>query len=482
MQNQRYFLERRTKGPVPFPAPVLLTAMNAVCLAVVLLFGRPIFDALDWQMLSIVVLVSVIFAGWTLARMFAEGVWSLSFLLYLVTALFHAGLYVGPAFYGVSTETGGGVWTDWINASNMRVVGVPILIAFFSFSAFAGLGSCLSSVSSSTFQTRAPLPSSLALSEYRAVSNIGSLLVVAGVGSWSLICFVALGPLFLTSTYEHFLDSTRTFPMGVVYLVITIGAVLLAQDPFRPLGKLALIFLLAFLFAGFVIGLRGETLMPVVGGLAVYARLNRMPSTLTFVGASILILLAIAAVAQVRGVGLGGLQGARVSVGPLDGVEEMGYSVRPLVASIDWHENAGEDYMLGSTYWAPLERGLSTLVGAPVLPAENDYRLMNVEIAQRVGQIGGSIIAEAHHNFGNYGIVAVLGLTGLISGRVSGGKTSALQLGLMGIFAVMILMHIRNSFAPLPLWGSFGIVCLIAAITLGRAKHLTSSRSLDHIA
>lgn len=455
-----------------FGAPSILALTNVFLLLLTLLFGQQILAMLDWRAFAIVVLLSTVFAGWCIYRAFETGVWSLSFLLYLVIALFHVGLYIGPAFTGTSTEPPRGIWTAWINEPNMRVVSIPLLIAFFSYAALTGIAAWVYSGKVSE-KARCEATSD-DLSEFawqrRSLADIGSVLLIIGVGAWFFLSISAAGISMFTTTYEEFLAATLYLPMGALYLVIAIGAVFVSQDPFRFWGKVSLTFFAAFLLAGFVIGLRGETLMPLVGGLAVYARRNRMPSPKTFALASVIVLLAIAAVAQVRSVGLSSLSESQVTIGPLDGLAEMGYSVRPLVASIDWHVNAGEEYRYGSTYWAPFERGVSTLVAAPMMPAEDDYRLMNVEVAQRIGQIGGSIIAEAHHNFGNGGIALVMGITGFASGVLSRGNASPVRLAIFGIFAVMILMHVRNSFAPLPLWGAFGIVCLTVAIAFSKVR------------
>lgn len=460
-------------------SPLAWATPNALLLLVAVIYGQELLTGFGLQEFSILVLCITIFVGFSITRMFPERVWSLPFLLFLVISLFHVGLYVGPAFTGRSSVKPNGIWTSWINEENMRTVAWPLMLAFLSFAVFAGLGSWLSgSKKAKNETTRFQNVPTVHAIERCTVADTGSLLVFSGVSLWFGVGAATAGPMFVTGTYEHFLSATKVFPMGLLYLVIAIGAVFLAQDPFRPFGKVALIAFALFVLAGFVIGLRGETLIPFVSALAVYAKRNRMPSGKIFVVASIILLFAIAAVAQVRTVGLRGMEGTNVSAGPLEGIEEMGYSVRPLVASIEWHVDAGEDFELGTTYWAPFERGLSSLLLVPTIPAEDDYRLMNVEIAQRIGQIGGSIVAEAHHNFGNAGIVVVMGLTGLTGGLIARGRVTPVRVAMLGIFAVLILMHVRNSFAPLPLWGVFGLFLLAVSIVWARAKQLLEARML----
>lgn len=455
------------KGSMPaLPALILSIALFAFFV----IAGPGLLNTLNWQGDAILVLAVSGLLGVCIVRSFSSGVWSLPFLTYLVIAFFHIGLYISVAVTGQATVFDGGIWTDWINEQNMGEAAFPLMIGLLSYTTLAVLSVVLSPREKEPLASPSSAISLLKRLEREAIADVGGVLVCLGVLVWLYLSVASAGPLFMLGTYESYLIATRNYPMGLLYLAISIGAVFVAQAPRRRMGVLAIFAFAFFSAAGFVVGLRGETLMPLVGALAVYGRHTKMPRARVFVVASIAVLVAIAAVAQIRAAGLLNSSNLNVSATPLKAIEEMGFSIRPLVVSIDWHEHAQEPYKFGATYWAPFERGIASVAGASEPPADEDYRLMNVEIADRVGQIGGSIIAEAHHNFGNLGVASVMGLAGLSVGlmaRRSGGPRGE---ALLGIFAILLLMHVRNSFAPLPAWGGFGVAVLFLSLLIARGR------------
>ena len=101
---------------------------------------------------------------------------------------------------------------------------------------------------------------------------------------------------------------------------------------------------------------------------------------------------------------------------------------------------------------------------------------MNVEIADRVGPIGGSMIAEAEHNFGLLGVVIIMGLVGAAAAGGTSRRRSAWAQVVMGIIGLLALMHVRNSFAPLFVWGSAALMLAFCGLVLSRPvsyTHLT---------
>lgn len=463
-----------TKPPIHSKAstPVLPAIIFSTALFAFFVFAGPgLLDALNWQGDAILVIAVSSLLGICIVKSFSSGVWSLPFLSYLVIAFFHVGLYISVAVSGDATVFGGGVWTDWINEPNMSEAAFPLVIGLLSYTTLAILSGVLNPHEKRRFASSSSGISLMNRFERESIADVGGVLVCFGVLGWLYLSVASAGPLFMLGTYESYLIATRSYPMGLLYLAISIGAVFVAQAPRRRMGMLAMLAFALFSAAGFVVGLRGETLIPLVGALAVYSRHAKMPRARVFVVVSIAVLIAIAAVAQIRASGLLNSSSVNVSATPLKAIEEMGFSIRPLVVSIDWHEHAREPYKFGATYWAPFERGIAGLAGASQLPANEDYRLMNVEIADRVGQIGGSIIAEAHHNFGSLGVAGVMSLTGLAVGLMARGNGGPRGEALLGIFAILLLMHVRNSFAPLPAWGFFGLTALALSLLIARGRH-----------
>jgi hypothetical protein len=219
------------------------------------------------------------------------------------------------------------------------------------------------------------------------------------------------------------------------------------------------------------LGLRGEVLFPLVAVVGVLGCERRLWRARRFWAGCVLVLMAIAFVSSVRLTGVAASHGAGFS--PFAALEEMGHSVRPLTASVKWHEHAREPYLHGSTYVAPIDRQVRALAGSPIPAARNDYRLMNVEISRRLGPVGGSVIAEAHHNSGLPGVVAVMTVVGGLAGVLFRHPRSPIRIALSGVVAVLLMMHIRNSFAPLPIWGALGCLSIVAGLVVGKA-HLSS--------
>ena len=90
----------------------------------------------------------------------------------------------------------------------------------------------------------------------------------------------------------------------------------------------------------------------------------------------------------------------------------MGGSLHPVENVVRWRAE-GDPLELGASYWAPLERAAAwVLPGLGTAAAEDDMRIMNVLVTDRVGPIGFSPVAEAYRNFGAPGVAIVLGLLG----------------------------------------------------------------------
>ncbi|GGO21873.1 hypothetical protein GCM10010980_23430 [Corynebacterium marinum] len=166
----------------------------------------------------------------------------------------------------------------------------------------------------------------------------------------------------------------------------------------------------------------------------------------------------VSLVRQLRKTGLGEFDFTGAILSPISAVEEMGFSLRVLHTTISWHEIRNEPFYGGVTYMAPFLRFVEGILGFNRLEGQPDYRLMNIEIGERVGQIGGSIIGEAHHNFGFLGIMCVLLAVGVLIGFLTLKARTALVLALLGVITVLFLMHVRNSFAPIPFWFGVGIL------------------------
>jgi hypothetical protein len=98
--------------------------------------------------------------------------------------------------------------------------------------------------------------------------------------------------------------------------------------------------------------------------------------------------------------------------------------------------------------------------GLPYPDAVDDDRLMNTEISRREGPIGGSVIAEAHHNFGLGGVVAVPFLLGLGLALLERSRPHPYTDAVIGIVMLNLLTHVRNAFVPIPFEVGVGLALL----------------------
>ena len=89
--------------------------------------------------------------------------------------------------------------------------------------------------------------------------------------------------------------------------------------------------------------------------------------------------------------------------------------------------------------------------------------MFNVEIANRVGQIGGSPVAEAFHNFGTVGVVLFMAVLGALLVRLERRSDAV-----VGVVLLPLLIQVRNSFAPVPV--QIGIGLLLVALTRMRIR------------
>ncbi|MGD7788746.1 O-antigen polysaccharide polymerase Wzy [Propionibacteriaceae bacterium Y1700] len=450
---------------------LLLLAAAIINLALLLVFSDG-FASLSLRMVATIMLVGEVVLGALIARVDQRGVWSFPFLFYLILAIFHSGLYLAPALLNhapLSLTQSDGLW--YVSPQIERA-GYLVAIGMACYA----LGFALSGMLPQGRKDRRSDEGGASESAKTrdGIVDVGCAMVVACVGAWFAIGAISGGPFFFIGSYLSFLQTTGGSALPWIYLGMAMGLTMCALDLNRGTGRVGIIAFALFSMPAFVLGLRGEVMFPAVAAMAVAGATRKILSTRTFVLACLIALLGISFVAQVRIAGISSVGSTEVVVSPIRAVEEMGYSVRPLTASIEWHEAGREPYLRGGTYIGPIDRQVNGLLGRPVPDATRDPRMMNVEIAERVGNIGGSIMAEAHHNWGGRGVGLVLLLVGGVSGRMFRPGMGPVGLALSGVLAVLLLMHVRNSFAPLPAWAAVGAFLVISGVLLGKLHTRTS--------
>jgi len=285
----------------------------------------------------------------------------------------------------------------------------------------------------------------------KILSIFGFLLVAVSVFSWFYVTLSHGGLSLLTGSYESFLENTAGYLSGwYYYFPLGWGLIVLAVANPSPLRRAGFSIFLIFSMVALPLGLRGEVLFPLFSALAVAGmkgmRLNLKKTMIL----GFCLLCTISALRQIRNVGIERVRIAEIAVSPVDSLGELGSSIRPVVEVVSWAE-AGEDFIYGQSYWAPIDRALVYIVPGwtrPLLPA--DDRLLNVLVQRRVGPIGFSPVAEAYRNFGKFGVVFVMFLTGMFLTWLDALRPTQTNRLIAGFVFFPILIQVRNAFVFVP--------------------------------
>lgn len=383
-----------------------------------------------------------------------RGTWSAPAVAGIVIAVFHVPLSIFPLIGG--TPDLSGAPTAWFyqpvgaRAQWLAVLGV------LSFA----VGALLVPP-----RSRKPVAGPGTVPSADRVGTLGFWVVSAAVGSWVIFVAQSLGWTFFLVSYDAFRTATAPAPLIYIYYLMSIGLALLAMDTDERKRRRGLMVFAAFAVAAFPLGLRGEVLFPLVVYAVVAARHRSMPSLWKAVAAALVVLSLVSFVKDLRQVGIADYRAQDVvqELSPLDGLAELGYSLRTVAEVESWHA-MGTPLRDGATYGAPVERLLGRIgVTAEPPPAAVDTRLMNIEMRQRAGNLGGSIIAEADRNFGRPGVVGVLMFAGLVLAIAERSRRAVIGDMILAVVLTALLQHVRNSFTPVPLQLALGILVVAAA-------------------
>jgi hypothetical protein len=302
----------------------------------------------------------------------------------------------------------------------------------------------------------------------------GSLLVFGAVATWVGMVVASGGPGALFLPYEEYLQRTADFGsiFATVWPVLGCGIVMSVTGRKAWYRTAALFAFGCFAVIGLPLGLRSEVMFPAVGMLVALARRGKTLTPAKAIAAVAVVFLIVPIVRDVRESGLRALSPATLNLPGLDALAEMGGSLHPVEKVVRWHAE-GEPFQLGASYWAPFERGAArVLPGVRASTADDDLRLMNVLVLDRIGPIGFSPVAEAYHNFGPIGVVVVIGLFGLIIGAIDTAADPRTAVLLVATVYVPLLINVRNSFVSVPAQCALGFV--LAALIMA-VRHVAGS-------
>ncbi len=397
--------------------------------------------------LSLAALWSIAIAAiamWVIRNSFPSGLLSAPGSYFLVLTVFHLGLAPTLAVGVKPPDLGNPLGASWVTqqdtAGALRVVSASLLgfaVAAIAFSRPRRGGSSVANAAH--------------LAEARRTARLGLILASIGVGGWLLFVVSRAGLSALTGSYGSYLEQTQAGALPMLYLSIGFSAVLAAATPGRAESRMVVLLLGVFGLFGAFLGLRGELLFPAAAGAVVLVRQGRLRPSYRWALVGLLLLSSISVIRTVRQVGIRDAGSIAVDINPMNGLAEMGYSLRPVAEVLEW-QALGEPTLAGRTYTQPLKRLVSTFISTVEVPsAEKDRLLMNVRVSQDVGPIGFSPVAEGYVNFGLTGSVAALALIGALLGILDRSANSTADLVLLGLVMVPLLINTRNSFVPVPL-------------------------------
>ena len=220
-----------------------------------------------------------------------------------------------------------------------------------------------------------------------------------------------------------------------------------------------------------LLGLRNEAMIPIVSFIVVLMHRGVRFHRGVLVGGCLIAILAMPAIRTFRTVGFAN----RVLVDwtailPLGTLIELGGTLRAVKAYVDWIDE-GDRFLLGASYWAPLDRHFLVWVmpGRRQTPIERDERVPARDISVREGPVGASSTGEAYYNFGPLGPLLFFGCVGaLFSALERRAAGSGYRTALLGVILFPFFWNIRGQWIPVPAQVAAGLLLLGVCYALDR--------------
>ncbi len=302
----------------------------------------------------------------------------------------------------------------------------------------------------------------------RALSAIGAVLVVSMCLAWIGLVAIHGGPSAFVSSYENLLEVTEGTRVATVLLLLSVGVPILASTRRRWYHRWAYGLFAIYALLALSAGARGQAMFPAAVAGVVMARRGLRVRLRTMLVGGLVLLAVVSFLRDLRTVGVARVgEAPELSASPMQGLTELGASIRPVVEVVRWHDE-GDDYMMGASYWATVDRPLRRILPwMERIPAEDDMRIMNVLVLERgVGAIGFSPIAEAYRNFGPAGVVWIMGLTGLFVGLLDRLPVEGAWPAMAGVMLSPVLVQVRNSFQHVPFSMLVGVAVVWFAVVV----------------
>ncbi|MDA1234038.1 MAG: O-antigen polysaccharide polymerase Wzy [Acidobacteria bacterium] len=424
----------------------------------------------------------LLFCNWVLLGPLRLSALSPASVYLNILAVFHLGLVL-PIAAGIAV----GPIPAWVRSGSLHAALLLLVLALGCFA----WGATSAAARGTRVHTDAPKGEwhngALFYCGLAAIAAGGASLLwgIREMGFGSFMAATHFETYRLARTYDprFFVTSLQLTPMGF-YLA-------LAAAPRERLSALAWA---GAAWAGliFVLGYRGFALTPVAACLVILTKRGVRLPRWAWAGGLAAVLIAIPMSRQLRDTKLSErtMAASDLSLAPLEAIQEMGGSLRPLIHTIDLMEN--EQYRWGRTYSQAVKQivpNLSLRWGGDVyLPVEDlppshwVSRLAAPWNYRNFGGLGCSAVAEPYMNFGPWGVALAFWLLGYGLVRVDRmDLRRPTQLACLGMVLGPLLWATRNGSGVFVRPAIWGLALTLAARLVGDSLARARSRRVQRV-
>lgn len=361
-------------------------------------------------------------------------------LVYLSYLFFtHAGiqivdLFLEDPFINITYNTS---WYDYSDSKNEAILIAFTFILFF----------CVCSVVMNMFSNKNIENDDLInINNYGDVKwvKIGAILI--NIFTVYFIFQVLVGNLKIFGVYQEFhssLNYLEFYSTGIFFYAIGITLILSNINSIMK-NKLYIFIMLIPATLLIITGNRGEIFFPMLAGLGVLITRGLKLNIKIVMSIVFIIFLLIPLVKEIRN--LDSISTSEIEISILDPFVEIGYTLRPLVYTVEWVEN-GEELLWGESFLVPFQRGVSNFV--PFMdPIE--YEGKPYSFRDRLPTMGYSIVAESYYNFGFIGLILIPLLITFFLSKVGDNSNKFLNLTFATGVCAILINNIRNAFSFVP--------------------------------
>ncbi len=376
--------------------------------------------------------------------------------------IFHLGL-VFPAAIVPSILSNFGL-LDWLMSYENSMAVVASLLFLVSFA----LGTLLRR------DDRNPTRATVATDKTAPELIIVGWVIVIGGTLWGIWSVMTYGVESIFSSYQAFFAISNSFSYAVLLTAYGLVLQIAGGRSLRAVFITALWSYLPVAVLTMLAGARTTALSTAVVLVIIAARRGLHIPRLALTSGIVIVLTLTATIREVRQVGLTDVLSSQTDVAiqsPVSGLTELGGSLMPVTATIDYMKS--HDFFWGETYFYPIWRQIGRLIGAETGTPDTDPRFIADRITGLYGAIGYSTAAEAYANGGLLGVIVFAGLWGLVFCWLEQRSDTPYGLAIFAGVLIPMFINIRNSFIYVPAW----IVLAILPVTFARLL----PRKLDHI-